>query len=91
MLTVQVRPATCNKAVCLRSILQHCSGADFVLCAGDDRTDEDMFRLLCGAGLEQQPATVVTCIVGYAQRSAARYCCRNADALLSVLDRLARE
>jgi len=42
---VEVRPAGINKGVVVKKILdnpQH-ANADFVLCAGDDTTDEDMF------------------------------------------------
>ena len=46
---LEVRPISINKGQTLRKILSEGTDkiqADFVLCAGDDRTDEDMFKAL---------------------------------------------
>ncbi|KAI8594423.1 trehalose-phosphatase [Dissophora ornata] len=48
---------------------------DFVLCVGDDRSDEDMFQFVNGlklSGCEQQQHRVVTCTVG-SKSSEARW------------------
>ena len=41
---LEVRPRSSNKGVVIRRILELYANVDFVFCAGDDRTDEDMFR-----------------------------------------------
>ena len=43
---LEVRPLAVNKGEIVKRILYYHSDAEFVLCAGDDRTDEDMFRSL---------------------------------------------
>ena len=43
---VEVRPSLINKGVIIkRTITQH-PMVEFILCAGDDKSDEDMFRIL---------------------------------------------
>jgi len=43
---LEVRPLAINKGEIVKSILRDTPEADFVFCAGDDKTDEDMFRAL---------------------------------------------
>jgi trehalose 6-phosphate synthase/phosphatase len=40
---VEVKPIWANKGAFVRNLLPQHSGANFVFCVGDDRTDEDMF------------------------------------------------
>lgn len=44
--TLEVRPQVINKGEVIRRALTQHPDASFVLCAGDDKTDEDMFRVL---------------------------------------------
>ncbi|SNX85000.1 related to trehalose-6-phosphate phosphatase [Melanopsichium pennsylvanicum] len=43
---LEVRPLAINKGEIVKRILWEHSDAEFVFCAGDDKTDEDMFRSL---------------------------------------------
>ena len=43
---LEVRPLAVNKGEIVRRIIYKNPGAEFVFCAGDDKTDEDMFRAL---------------------------------------------
>ncbi|CCM05832.1 uncharacterized protein FIBRA_08068 [Fibroporia radiculosa] len=43
---LEVRPLAVNKGEIVKRILYHNPDAEFVFCAGDDKTDEDMFRAL---------------------------------------------
>ena len=42
---LEVRPRATNKGVIVKRLLDRFPAAEFVFCAGDDRTDEDMFRM----------------------------------------------
>ncbi|KAK3814090.1 MAG: glycosyltransferase family 20-domain-containing protein [Benniella sp.] len=48
---LEVRPTIVNKGEIVKRLLSQHPDADFVLCAGDDKTDEDMFRALAGVGV----------------------------------------
>ncbi|CAO3702779.1 unnamed protein product [Rhizopus stolonifer] len=43
---LEVRPAMVNKGEILKRLLSSSTPFDFVMCCGDDRTDEDMFKTL---------------------------------------------
>ncbi|KAI3629499.1 hypothetical protein MIR68_012514 [Amoeboaphelidium protococcarum] len=43
---LEIRPQAINKGEIVNKLMQLHAGADFVFCAGDDKTDEDMFRQL---------------------------------------------
>ncbi|TDL22752.1 trehalose-6-phosphate phosphatase [Rickenella mellea] len=43
---LEVRPIAVNKGEIVKRILYHNPDAEFIFCAGDDKTDEDMFRAL---------------------------------------------
>lgn len=45
-MAIEIRPQNVNKGATVRKILAASTDADFVLCIGDDRTDEDMFVAL---------------------------------------------
>ena len=45
---LEVRPIAINKGEIVKRLLYQNPDAEFVFCAGDDKTDEDMFRALCG-------------------------------------------
>lgn len=73
---VEVRPSSINKGEIVQGVLEAYSWGtdpesaieatgekpDLVFCAGDDYTDEDMFRVLAESDLE--PASVFSCTVG---------------------------
>ena len=43
---LEVRPIAVNKGEIVKRILYQNPDAEFIFCAGDDKTDEDMFRAL---------------------------------------------
>ncbi|CAO3656283.1 unnamed protein product [Mucor hiemalis] len=43
---LEVRPLMINKGEIVKRILSQAPDSDFIICAGDDKTDEDMFRTL---------------------------------------------
>lgn len=43
---LEVRPLAVNKGEIVRRLMYENPEADFIFCAGDDKTDEDMFRAL---------------------------------------------
>ncbi|KAF9583769.1 threalose-6-phosphate phosphatase [Lunasporangiospora selenospora] len=46
---LEVRPTIVNKGEIVKRLLSKHPDVEFVMCAGDDKTDEDMFRALAGA------------------------------------------
>jgi trehalose-phosphatase len=87
---IEIRPHNVSKGASVRKILSLEPDADFVLCIGDDRTDEDMF-----SALEQEKekkmseeAKLFTCIVAK-QDSLAKYCIKNQSDVLKLLKALA--
>lgn len=54
---LEVRPLAVNKGEIVRQVLrENARDAEFVFCAGDDKTDEDMFRALKPFGAIAGPA-----------------------------------
>lgn len=91
---LEVRPISINKGQTLRRILSEGTEkiqADFVFCAGDDRTDEDMFKALMELEenkefpLKDSPI-VTTCTIGPAEKKTlAKYHVNNPDQLINLL------
>ncbi|KAG0338719.1 threalose-6-phosphate phosphatase [Podila humilis] len=51
---LEVRPTIINKGEIVKRLLSQHPDVEFVLCAGDDKTDEDMFRALASVGNQNQ-------------------------------------
>ncbi|MEZ0318577.1 MAG: bifunctional alpha,alpha-trehalose-phosphate synthase (UDP-forming)/trehalose-phosphatase [Pyrobaculum sp.] len=77
---VEVRPAGVNKGAAAKILLEQLN-PDFVLAAGDDATDEDMFKTL--------PLTAFTIKVGRGE-TAARFTVASYRQIRQLLDRLAK-
>jgi len=85
---LQVRLADVNKAVMSQRILDWMkpdASPDFIFCAGDDRTDEDMFKVLNAMSSEN----IFTCSVGMRPSKAGFYV-REPEDLSSGLVSLAK-
>ena len=54
---LEVRPLAVNKGEIVKRILYEHPQAEFVFCAGDDKTDEDMFRALVPFAASSTPGT----------------------------------
>ncbi|KAG0326717.1 hypothetical protein BGZ99_009115 [Dissophora globulifera] len=90
---LEVMPRDVGKAHATRTIVeslrqQPCSEAiDFVLCLGDDRSDEDMFKYCNGLSLGSEHR-VVTCTVG-SKSSEARWFVPGVSGVLQGLQEMA--
>jgi trehalose-phosphatase len=86
---IEIRSSFCNKGICLANILGRFTEAvECVVCAGDDRTDEDMFKMLQNCQQRADGAMrVFCCLVGGSGtvRSEARYRCESPEALGKIL------
>jgi trehalose-phosphatase len=83
---IEVRPANVNKGAIVRKLL--CGREfEFVLCLGDDRTDEDMFGAV-NALCKDNP---FTCVIGKQPSSQARYYLRSQSDVLDLLSELVGE
>jgi trehalose-phosphatase len=96
---LEVRPSGTNKGELVRKIVQQAS-PDFIFCAGDDRTDEDMFKtltLIVGGsgegsteGSSKRSTSVTTCVIGPAnKRSSASTRLESPADLILTLESLA--
>jgi trehalose 6-phosphate synthase/phosphatase len=82
---IEVRHHKVNKGRALLTILEQHADSDLVFCAGDDRTDEDLFEAIPEAIRERS----ITCWVGH--RSAlASYWVESNQALLTELETMLR-
>ena len=77
---IEVKPRSINKGALAERIVRE-SQSDFIICAGDDYTDEDMFRAL--------PSSAHSIKVGYGNTH-ARHQVSKLEQLVSVLDDLSR-
>ncbi|KAL7326833.1 hypothetical protein PS15p_209109 [Mucor circinelloides] len=59
---LEVRPMSVNKGEIVKRILSKNSDTNLVMCAGDDKTDEDMFRALSAAHFQQKQISSPTAL-----------------------------
>nr|CAG8556645.1 5658_t:CDS:10 [Entrophospora candida] len=84
--TIEVMPKDVNKGVAIARILENLT-PDFILCIGDDRTDEDMFDYL---NRLTNIKTVITCTVG-SKSTEANFFIGGVSSVLSCLEMLTTE
>lgn len=77
---IEIRPQGINKGRFVKEMLQTNPETDFILCCGDDRTDEDMYRAV--------PTTAWTCQVG-THPTSARYYVESSKNVINLLSGLA--
>ena len=77
---IETKPSFISKGAVVRDLQQEYQ-ADFVLCAGDDYTDEDMFRQLRGS----RGASTIKVGVG---ETVARFVVEKPTALLDILEQI---
>ncbi|KAK7405060.1 hypothetical protein VNO78_06232 [Psophocarpus tetragonolobus] len=94
---VEVKPQDVSKGLVAERIFSSMDGkskrADFVLCVGDDRSDEDMFEIVSGAisrNILATNASVFACTVGQ-KPSKAKYYLDDTTEVISMLESLAEE
>jgi len=59
-MNLEVRPVAINKGEIVKRLLYNHSDAEFIFCAGDDKTDEDMFRALLSVMPSSSPSGLST-------------------------------
>jgi hypothetical protein len=64
---LEVRPRFINKGEIVKRLLASNPHVDFVFCAGDDKTDEDMFRALNNSSLPK--SAIISVAIGEAEKS----------------------
>jgi trehalose 6-phosphate synthase/phosphatase len=77
---LEVKPKSISKGAFAQDVLNH-TAADFILCAGDDYTDEDMFEVL--------PGSAWTVKVGPGN-TGARHTIGSVDSMVALLGKLAQ-
>jgi trehalose 6-phosphate synthase/phosphatase len=84
---LEVRPQAINKGEIVKRLMGMIKGVDFVFCAGDDKTDEDMFKAL----KHISPAcNAFTCTVGgSAKKTQAGWHVERSEDIVNVLTELA--
>ncbi|CAM8988091.1 unnamed protein product [Rhodiola kirilowii] len=92
---VEVKPQGVTKGSVAQKIFNSMAGsgrqADFVLCIGDDRSDEDMFEIIGSAttsGILSSNTSVYACTVGQ-KPSKAKYYVDDTTEVINVLEALA--
>ncbi|KAL1925049.1 uncharacterized protein VTP21DRAFT_4703 [Calcarisporiella thermophila] len=91
---LEVRPISINKGGVVQRLLAAHSSLDFVMCAGDDKTDEDMFRAIKNAGKlrgveEEQYHQFRVTIGAETKKTLASWHVPTPEELVSILERLA--
>ncbi|KAJ1441867.1 Trehalose-phosphatase [Sesbania bispinosa] len=94
---VEVKPQDVSKGLVAEKIFssmaENGNQADFVLCVGDDRSDEDMFEIVSSAisrNILSTNASVFACTVGQ-KPSKAKYYLDDTTEVTSMLESLAEE
>lgn len=82
---IEVRPSNINKGATVRKALALHPDSDFIMCMGDDRTDEDMFCALDTMVREDEDKMIYTCTVGRNSTSQARYYLRSQTEVMRLL------
>jgi len=84
---VEVRPSGINKGIVVKELLdRHChDNVDFVLCIGDDTTDEDMFQQL---SKEKGIQNVFTVRVGEEESTSALNYVKKQEEVIQILEML---
>jgi trehalose 6-phosphate synthase/phosphatase len=67
-MNVEIRPSLINKGNIIKRAITQNPDVEFIFCAGDDRTDEDMFRILERMELGGIEMILFTVIVGNVTR-----------------------
>jgi len=86
---LEVRPLSVNKGEIVRQLINVHLDCDFVLCVGDDRTDEDMFKALASSDVPKD--SMFTTIVGPpSKKSIAQWRVSEPKDLIDVMEVLAQ-
>lgn len=81
-MNLEVRSLLVNKGEVVKRIKQS-ETTDFIMCAGDDSTDEDMFRVL----LHEDEAFTVS-VGPLSKKTSAKYCVEHSEDVVNILGQL---
>lgn len=85
---LEVRPQAINKGEIVKRLTSMAGDVDIVLCAGDDKTDEDMFKAL--RELNLPGCDIITCTIGSAtKKTQASWHVETSEDMVQVLIELA--
>ncbi|KAJ3035109.1 threalose-6-phosphate phosphatase [Rhizophlyctis rosea] len=87
---LEVRPISINKGEIVKRLLQQHPDVGFVFCAGDDRTDEDMFKAVRKAGVAKD-IEFTTTIGSATKKTHASWHVQSPDDVIAVMQALAAE
>lgn len=86
---LEVRPTLVNKGEIVKHALGQNPKIDFLLCAGDDRTDEDMFRVLRSNITSSSEKILFTISVGSADKNTlAAWYVETCEELIDIINTL---
>lgn len=86
---LEVRPTSINKGEIVNQLISIHPDCDFILCAGDDRTDEDMFKAMKNSCLPDE--LLFSCIIGpTSKKSSAQWRACEPKDLINVMEVLAQ-
>ncbi|KAI9593502.1 hypothetical protein BDF19DRAFT_415337 [Syncephalis fuscata] len=88
---LEVRPVSINKGGVVSRLIEAANNeCDFVICAGDDKTDEDMFRAIQRNSYLEDPSRVFCITIGgAAKKTAADWHVPSPEQLITILRQLA--
>ncbi|KAI8979495.1 trehalose-phosphatase-domain-containing protein [Mycotypha africana] len=82
-MNLEVRSLLVNKGEVVKRIKQQQPAIDFVMCAGDDQTDEDMFQVL------KEDENAFSISVGPLSKiTLAKYCVEHSEDIVHILGQL---
>jgi trehalose-phosphatase len=88
-MNVEMRPSLINKGSIIKRAIAQNPDIEFVFCAGDDRSDEDMFRTIEIGGIDMIKFTV---IVGPIERKTlANWKVNSTREFVSIMEKLAKK
>lgn len=89
---IEVRPTATNKGEIVKRLCDKYAKFDFIFCAGDDKTDEDMFEALLEYKNCKFKVEVNTCLIAPRERrTCALYRMPDCDSLLCLLAEMCKE
>ncbi|CAG8583413.1 9842_t:CDS:10 [Ambispora gerdemannii] len=84
---LEVRPTLVNKGEIVKRLLVTMPNVDFIICAGDDKTDEDMFRVLRNSEIDDDAHFCIT--IGSAnKKTSAQWHVGSPEEVTQVLEKL---
>lgn len=81
-MNLEVRSLLVNKGEVVKRIKKK-QDSDFIMCAGDDQTDEDMFR-----ALKDDPHAFCVSVGPLSKKTNAKYCVEHSEDVVNIIGQL---